>query len=226
MWQADVYVELLAAIAMQATHLSQLGQDFEIYASQEFALVELDDRHSRASALMPQKKNPYALAVIRTQAGQAAGDVTAALTTLHTGSARTDHFHLLNGLVPRGAGGGGRRRAAGCRGARRPARSTPSGWGASPARASLDGRRLRRARDDDRARLPARAQGRWPGGARPARGRRHPCRPHARSCSRRPRRRSPASGWRSTPPRSPTPSTRWPAHTRACRRARRGQTWP
>ena len=101
MWQADVYVELLAAIAMQATHLSQLGQDFEIYASQEFALVELDDRHSRASALMPQKKNPYALAVIRTQAGQAAGDVTAALTTLHTGSARTDHFHLLNGLVPR-----------------------------------------------------------------------------------------------------------------------------
>jgi argininosuccinate lyase len=101
MWQADPYVELLAAIAMQATHLSQLGQDFEIYASQEFGLVELADRHSRASALMPQKKNPYALAVIRTQAGQAAGDVAAALTTLHTGSARTDHFHLLNGLVPR-----------------------------------------------------------------------------------------------------------------------------
>jgi argininosuccinate lyase len=50
---------------------------------------------------MPQKKNPYALAVIRTQAGQAAGDLAAALTTLHTGSARTDHFHLLNGVVPR-----------------------------------------------------------------------------------------------------------------------------
>jgi argininosuccinate lyase len=50
---------------------------------------------------MPQKKNPYALAAIRTQAGQAAGDVAAALTTLHTGSARTDHFHLLNGTVPR-----------------------------------------------------------------------------------------------------------------------------
>jgi argininosuccinate lyase len=100
-WQADVYVELLAALAAAATHLSQLGQDLEIYASQEFGLVELADRHSRASALMPQKKNPYALAVIRTQAGQAAGDLTAALTTLHTGSARTDHFHLLNGLVPR-----------------------------------------------------------------------------------------------------------------------------
>jgi argininosuccinate lyase len=50
---------------------------------------------------MPQKRNPYALAAIRAQAGQAAGDVTAALTVAHTGSARTDHFHLLNGLVPR-----------------------------------------------------------------------------------------------------------------------------
>jgi argininosuccinate lyase len=50
---------------------------------------------------MPQKKNPYALAAIRTQAGHAAGDLAAALATLHTGSARTDHFHLLNGTVPR-----------------------------------------------------------------------------------------------------------------------------
>jgi argininosuccinate lyase len=100
-WQADVYVELLATLAIAATHQSQIGQDFEIYASQEFGLVELADAHSRASALMPQKKNPYALAAIRTQAGQAAGDVAAALATLHTGSARTDHFHLLNGTVPR-----------------------------------------------------------------------------------------------------------------------------
>jgi argininosuccinate lyase len=38
---------------------------------------------------------------VRTQAGQAAGDVAAALVALHTGSARTDHFHLLNGTVPR-----------------------------------------------------------------------------------------------------------------------------
>jgi argininosuccinate lyase len=100
-WQADVYVELLSTLAIAATHQSQLGQDFEIYASQEFGLVELADAHSRASALMPQKKNPYALAAIRTQAGQAAADVTGALVALHTGSARTDHFHLLNGTVPR-----------------------------------------------------------------------------------------------------------------------------
>ncbi|MEO9174717.1 MAG: lyase family protein, partial [Gaiellales bacterium] len=78
-WQADVYVDLLATLAIAATHQSELGQDLEIYASQEFGLVELADQHSRASALMPQKKNPYALAAVRTQAGQAAGDVAAAL---------------------------------------------------------------------------------------------------------------------------------------------------
>jgi argininosuccinate lyase len=100
-WQSDVYVELLSALAIAATHQSQLGQDFEIYASQEFGLIELADAHSRASALMPQKKNPYALAAIRTQAGQAAGDLAGAIVALHTGSARTDHFHLLNGTVPR-----------------------------------------------------------------------------------------------------------------------------
>lgn len=100
-WQADVYIDLLATLAISATHQSELAQDFEIYASYEFGLLELADAHSRASALMPQKKNPYALAAIRSQAGQAAGDLSAALVALHTGSARTDHFHLLNGTVPR-----------------------------------------------------------------------------------------------------------------------------
>ncbi|MCB0873829.1 MAG: argininosuccinate lyase, partial [Thermoleophilia bacterium] len=78
-----------------------LGQDLEILASQEFSLVELADRHSRASALMPQKRNPYALAVVRTMAGTAAGELSGVLVALHTGSARTDHFHALNGVVPR-----------------------------------------------------------------------------------------------------------------------------
>ncbi len=101
MWQADPYVELLSSLAIAATSISQVAQDLEIWCSQEFGWAELDDAHSRVSALMPQKKNPYALAVLRTWAGQATGDLTAALTTLHTGAARTDHFHLLNTLVPR-----------------------------------------------------------------------------------------------------------------------------
>jgi argininosuccinate lyase len=101
MWQTDPYLELLAAVAIGAGHQSQMAQDFEILASQEFGVISLADRHSRASALMPQKRNPYALAVIREAAGAATGDLAGTLTTLHTGSARTDHFHALNGVVPR-----------------------------------------------------------------------------------------------------------------------------
>jgi argininosuccinate lyase len=100
-WAADGYVELVADLAIAATHQAQLAQDLEILASREFGQVRLAEGHTRASALMPQKRNPYALAVIRAQAGTAAGDLAALLTGLHTGSARTDHYHLLNGVVPR-----------------------------------------------------------------------------------------------------------------------------
>ncbi len=101
MWQWDPYVDLLAAAATTATHQSELAQDLEILASQEFGIATLADEHSRASALMPQKKNPYALAVVRATAGTVSGDLTGALVALHTGSARTDHFHVLNTVVPR-----------------------------------------------------------------------------------------------------------------------------
>jgi argininosuccinate lyase len=101
MWQWDPYVDLLSAAATTAMHQSQLGQDLEILASQEFGIATLADEHSRASALMPQKKNPYALAVVRATAGTVAGDLTGILVALHTGSARTDHFHVLNTVVPR-----------------------------------------------------------------------------------------------------------------------------
>lgn len=99
-WQTDVYAALASAVAIACTHSSQLAQDLEIFASQEFGIARLADPHSRASALMPQKRNPYALAVVRTMAGSAAGALTGMLVALHTGSARTDHFHHINGAIP------------------------------------------------------------------------------------------------------------------------------
>lgn len=100
MWAADGYAELAAAVAIALSGLSQLAQDFEILCSREFGAIELSDAHSRQSDLMPQKKNPYALAVIRAAAAEAAGAVTTILTALHTGSARTDHYQVLNGGIP------------------------------------------------------------------------------------------------------------------------------
>ena len=175
-WQADVYVELLSTLAIAATHQSQLGQDFEIYASQEFGLVELADAHSRASALMPQKKNPYALAAIRTQAGQAAGDLAGALVALHTGSARTDHFHLLNGTIPRALDE-----------AVAIARLTASVLdGHRAARRALRADRARELRHRRRRRRRARARRRASTTAAPTRSSAAPCATSSRRASRRP----------------------------------------
>ena len=101
MWAADGYAELASAVAIALAGLSQLAQDLEILCSREFGAVELSDAHSRQSDLMPQKKNPYALAVIRAGAAEAAGTVSSILVALHTGSARTDHYQVLNGAIPR-----------------------------------------------------------------------------------------------------------------------------
>lgn len=101
MWAADGYAELASTVAISLAGLSQLAQDLEILCSREFGAVELADAHSRQSDLMPQKKNPYALAVIRGAAAEAAGTVAGILTALHTGSARTDHYQVLNGAIPR-----------------------------------------------------------------------------------------------------------------------------
>ena len=63
MWQTDGLVDLLATLASVATEAGQVAADLEIWASPGFGFVGLADEYCRVSALMPQKKNPYALAV-------------------------------------------------------------------------------------------------------------------------------------------------------------------
>jgi len=101
MWQTDGYVDLLATLANVAVEAGQVAADLEIWASPAYGFVELADEYCRVSALMPQKKNPYALAVIRHAGGSASGAVAELLTVLRTGSARTDHFLSLTGDVNR-----------------------------------------------------------------------------------------------------------------------------
>jgi argininosuccinate lyase len=101
MWQADGFVDLLATLAALATEAGQVAADLEIWASPGYGFVAVADEYCRVSALMPQKKNPYALPVIRHAAGTAAGALTGLLTVLRTGTARTDHFLSLTGDVHR-----------------------------------------------------------------------------------------------------------------------------
>lgn len=91
MWQADQLVDAATAAALALSTSSQLAQDLEIYSSAEFGFVALPDSVCRPSAVMPQKRNPYGLAVVRGLAGRASGLLAGILSMQRTGSARTDN---------------------------------------------------------------------------------------------------------------------------------------
>jgi argininosuccinate lyase len=63
-------------------HLSRLAEDLVIYSSPGFGYVELADAYATGSSLMPQKKNPDALELIRGKAARVLGRVTAVLALL------------------------------------------------------------------------------------------------------------------------------------------------
>jgi argininosuccinate lyase len=92
MWQADGLVELASHAMLAATTASRLAEDLEIYASEPFGFVTLAAEHCRASALMPQKRNPYALPVIRGAAGTLIGRAAGLAATQRTPSGRTDNL--------------------------------------------------------------------------------------------------------------------------------------
>lgn len=68
----DFVIEPLAAMALFGTHLSRFAEDLIIYTSAEFGLIELDDGVTSGSSLMPQKRNPDALELLRGKAGRLA----------------------------------------------------------------------------------------------------------------------------------------------------------
>jgi argininosuccinate lyase len=78
----DAAVEFLAACAMTAVHLSRLGEEVVLWASDEFGFVELPDGFATGSSMMPQKKNPDVAELVRGKAGRVIGALVALLTTL------------------------------------------------------------------------------------------------------------------------------------------------
>jgi argininosuccinate lyase len=78
----DFALEYLFALSTLAMHLSRLAEDFVLFATPEFAFIELPDEFSTGSSLMPQKKNPDAWELIRGKTGRIYGSLLAVLTTL------------------------------------------------------------------------------------------------------------------------------------------------
>jgi argininosuccinate lyase len=74
----DFIVETVAALTMTAVNLSRFAEDLIIWSSAEFGTVELPDEFTSTSSIMPQKKNPECLEIIRARASYALGDYVAA----------------------------------------------------------------------------------------------------------------------------------------------------
>ncbi|HEX2488717.1 MAG TPA: argininosuccinate lyase [Blastocatellia bacterium] len=76
----DYVIEFISASAITMAHLSRLAEDLIIYSTQEFGFIKLGDAISTGSSIMPQKKNPDSLELIRGKAARVFGHLTAALT--------------------------------------------------------------------------------------------------------------------------------------------------
>ncbi len=100
MWQVDGLVQLAATASSLACTQTSLAEDLEIWASSEFDYVDLDDGYSRSSILMPQKRNPYALSMIRGTTGLIIGHVAGLLAIQKSPSARSDSLIFAYGEMP------------------------------------------------------------------------------------------------------------------------------
>ncbi len=78
----DFAVEFVGTSSLIMVHLSRIAEDLILYASSEFQFIELSDAVSTGSSIMPQKKNPDALELLRGKAGRVFGHQTALLTTM------------------------------------------------------------------------------------------------------------------------------------------------
>ncbi|OCG02874.1 argininosuccinate lyase [Gilliamella sp. wkB112] len=100
----DHVLELLNNAAISMTHLSRFAEDLIIFNSGEANFVELSDRVTSGSSLMPQKKNPDALELIRGKVGRVVGALTGALVTFkglplaYNKDLQEDKEHLFDAL--------------------------------------------------------------------------------------------------------------------------------
>jgi argininosuccinate lyase len=78
----DFAATFLYACSMTMVHLSRLSEDLIIFCGDEYRFFELSDALSTGSSMMPQKKNPDPLELVRGKTGRAVGHLMAMLTTL------------------------------------------------------------------------------------------------------------------------------------------------
>jgi argininosuccinate lyase len=78
----DFVLDFVYAASVAMIHLSRLAEDWILYSSEEFGWLELADAVTSGSSLMPQKKNPDSLELIRGKSGRVMGCLVSLMTTM------------------------------------------------------------------------------------------------------------------------------------------------
>lgn len=115
----DFVIELLSVFATIGMHISRLAEDLILWSTREFGFIETGDEYCTGSSLMPQKKNPDALELLRGSAALLTGDLVSVLSLMkglpltynrdmqwdkeplfHSLELVEDGLVILSGLVP------------------------------------------------------------------------------------------------------------------------------
>jgi argininosuccinate lyase len=75
----DFVLEFLAANSIAAVHLSRIGEEWVLWASEEFGFLTPSDSVSTGSSIMPQKKNPDPMELVRGKSARVVGDLMTVL---------------------------------------------------------------------------------------------------------------------------------------------------
>jgi len=75
----DFVLEFLSANSITAIHLSRLGEEWVLWASEEFGFLTPSDSVSTGSSIMPQKKNPDPMELVRGKSARVVGSLTTLL---------------------------------------------------------------------------------------------------------------------------------------------------
>ena len=78
----DYIIEMISAFSIIMMHLSRLSEEFIIFTTKEFDFIALSDAYSTGSSIMPQKKNPDSLELVRGKTGRLYGNLMGILTTM------------------------------------------------------------------------------------------------------------------------------------------------
>ena len=100
MWQSDISIEVVSTLTSISITLDRLCEDLLHFVTKEFNYIELQDAYSRASKIMPQKKNPYGLAYIRALTNKVIGIQNMVVVTQRTPTGQIDNRLFIYGEIP------------------------------------------------------------------------------------------------------------------------------